>query len=152
MLLIHSWMCDHPLELGQPTRSNILKKKMDSHFPRSYPLLIAPQMQMGCPGHLLFHYGLLVCLEIVQDLCMLSSLLWVHLCNCPPMARNHPFLIAASTSAGSHLLPPLLQWSLSLGSKGHDIDVPFRDEHPTIFKYFSLLTVVGFLLITIHCK
>lgn len=32
----------------------------------------------------------------------------------------------------TRFLPPFLQWSLRLGSRGYDIDAPFRNEHSTV--------------------
>lgn len=35
----------------------------------------------------------IVCLEIAQVLCILSQMLWVHMCTCPAVSRKKCFLV-----------------------------------------------------------
>lgn len=88
-----------------------------------------------------------VWLNLLQVWCMLSQLLWLHMCNCYVMSRKQFY----SRHPGSwNLSVPPPQWSLSPGKRRYDTDIWFRAKNSTL-SYSSCLPVVS-VLITIYCK
>lgn len=118
----------------RPTRGYPLKK-LDSPSPGSYPFPLAPQLRVGLHASFPSPCWDFIWLELVQVLCVLSQLLWVHMCNCLPwyirktlFHCGHPLSLALTV-----FLLTLAQLPLSLGRRGWDTDVPFRVKHSEVF-------------------
>lgn len=77
-----SWMCDLPLEPGQPAYQKVHSYRM------ILPLPIVIWIDVGLNS---FSCWVFVWLELLLVLCMLSQLLWVHTRSYPAVSEKHCF-------------------------------------------------------------
>lgn len=79
---------------------------------------------------------------------MVSPLLRIHMCNCPVCAQNTISLKIFTTSGSYNLSISLPQWSMNLGKRWCDVDIPLKDEHSRVS--YSLLHVLADLWVNCH--
>lgn len=112
-----------------PTYQGLYSEKTDSPSPSSYQLLIAPWWAVRLWAHLYSPFRDLSWIYLAWFLCMLSYLLWAHMC-------RDVLLYSGDTVSHSHptpmilmvFLPPLLQWFPEPQRRGFDISDPFGAE------------------------
>lgn len=87
VLPIYSWVWDHPLGLGWPSRSHISKEKWYSLSMR-LPIAKAPPLGMGHCIYFLSSCWWCIWLELLFVFWMLPLALWAHRCHFTAVSRK----------------------------------------------------------------